>query len=299
MNVLIPLTITEAMLATGTTIAEPDLTLGESLWVSAGTYAVGDLKVRTTTHKVYECVQAHTGRSQLPENDTAYWLEKSPTNRHAPFDIYTSTQAQALTSLTYVVRPGTFYNAVGLWGVDGANWSMTFKDAPGGSIFRTESGSLVENAGGMYEYMFPGAWRTKNKVLVKDIEPYPDAEVTVTISAATGNTVKLGVLAIGDLRPLAENRGGTTYGAIAEPVDYSYQKTEEDGTVTIKRRRSATDLRVRVELAAEDRDSALASLQEVLSVPCGWIATTAEGYDGLSTFGTGSGPLAYEAGHGI
>ena len=76
MYVLKPITITAGMIQAGTSIDEP--AAGETAWTSVGTYTVGDLRIRSTTHKVYECVQASTGRTALPENDPAYWLEKGP-----------------------------------------------------------------------------------------------------------------------------------------------------------------------------------------------------------------------------
>jgi hypothetical protein len=129
MNILTPLTITGAMILAGTTIAEPDAS--ETAWVSAGTYTVGQERIRTTTHRVYECVQASSGRTALPEVDTAYWLEKRPTKRWAPFDSYTSTAASGTTSMTYVLQPG-YFNALAMYGLIGTSAAITVKDAPAG-----------------------------------------------------------------------------------------------------------------------------------------------------------------------
>ena len=54
MNIITPITVTAAMIGGATTIAEP--AAGETAWVSAGTYALGDLRIRTSTHRVYKCV---------------------------------------------------------------------------------------------------------------------------------------------------------------------------------------------------------------------------------------------------
>lgn len=292
MNVLIPLAVTDAML-TSCTIAEP--AAGETAWVSAGTYALGDRRIRATTHKVYECVLGHTGRTALPEADPAYWLEYGPTNRWAVFDSLTSTQSSIATPLTYVLRPG-FFNTIALYGLDGATLGVSVKDAPGGSIIYTYGGALEEPPLDWYDYAF-GPARPLSKVVLSGITPYPDAELTLTITAAAGVAVKAGIIAVGDLRDLAGDGewGGTQYGATAEPVSYSYIKRNDDGTTQIVRRHSATDLRVSVMLPREFADAAVAVVQRVLDVPAAWIATDAAGYASLNTFGLGSGAMQFDS----
>jgi hypothetical protein len=292
-NILTPITITDAMLLAGTTVAEP--APSETAWASGGTYALGDLRIRTTTHRVYECVQAHTGRTALPEVDTAYWKSASPTLRWAPFDVYTSTAATGTTSMTFVLQPG-YFNALAMYGLVGAAVAVSIKDAPGGTVIYSETVSLTEPApGGWYEYLFV-APKTLTKVLLTDLPIRPTAELTVTVSAASGAAVGLGMLVVGDYRPMMGDAdwGGAEYGATAEPVTYSYIKTNDDGTTTIKRRHKATNARVTVVLPKDQADAALAMVQEVLDVPVAWIATDVPGYAGLNVFGIGSGSLSYE-----
>lgn len=121
MNILVPIPITDSMLLAGTTIAEP--APGETAWVSGATHVVDDLRIRATTHRVYACMQAHTGRAQLPENDPAFWKDKEPTQRFAPFDAYTTTAAKTTGSLTYVLQPG-FFNALSFYGLVGASLTV-------------------------------------------------------------------------------------------------------------------------------------------------------------------------------
>jgi hypothetical protein len=69
LNIIQPITITAAMIGAGTTIAEP--AVGETAWVSAGSYTAGDYVIRTATHRKYLCRETHTGRTAAPEDDTA------------------------------------------------------------------------------------------------------------------------------------------------------------------------------------------------------------------------------------
>ena len=293
MNIITPITVTAAMIGAGTTIAEP--AAGETAWVSAGTYALADLRIRTTTHRVYKCVQAHTGRTALPEDDSAYWLDYQPTQKWAPFDVYTSTAATTVTTMTYVLTPG-YFNAVALYGLTGNAYTLTVKDVTGGTTIYSSSGYLYDAPIGWYEYLF-GTVVAVRKLVFTEIPIRPAAELTLTITAATGEAVGLGMLVCGDYVPLHGygDWGGVQYGASAEPVTYSYIRTDEYGTTTIVRRHSATNLRVSVALPRDQADGALQAMQSVLDVPVAWIATDSQGYSGLSTFGIGSGSMNYDS----
>ena len=288
MKIIVPIPVTDAMILAGTTVAEP--AAGETAWTSGGTYAIGDLRIRSTTHKAYACVQAHSGRTALPEVDAAYWLEKSPTQRWAPFDTYASTRMVQAGPISYVLKPG-YFNAVALYGLSGNTATVTVHDTPGGSVIYTETKSLYADPAGWYEYLF-GRQRPVDKLLFTDIPIRPTATVTITLA---GTAVELGMIVVGDYRSLLDDAqwGGTEQGARAEPVTYSYIKTEDDGTVTIKRRHAATSMRASVIMPREFGDQAVAAVQEVLDTPTAWIATDAAGFTSLNVFGLGSASLDY------
>jgi hypothetical protein len=119
----------------------------------------------------------------------------------------------------------------------------------------------------------------------------PAGELTVTVNGGSGNPVALGMLNVGDYRPVigAATWGGTEYGAAAEPKSYSYIQTLDDGTVQIKRRGKATDLTGSVALPAEHANYAAITVQQVLDVPVSCIASSRDGYAYLNTFGLISG----------
>ena len=296
MNIIEPITITDAMVAAGTTIAEPSAT--ETLWSGASVaYAVGDIRIRATTHRKYKCASAHTSAATpVPEDDPTRWVDIGPTDRWAPFDQYTSTAASTITSLTYVLQPG-YFNAVALYGLTGAQYELIVKDAPGGAVIYTRSGFLSEDPLGWYEYLF-SPLQPLTKLIFTDIPIRPDAELTLTLTAATGQPVALGMLIAGDYTPLigAADWGGVEYGAQAAPVTYSYIKTNDDGTTTIVRRHSATNMRCTVVLPRQYADQAVESLQRVLDVPVACIATSAQGYAGLNVFGlVSTAPVRYDS----
>ena len=296
MNIIIPTTVTAAMLGAGTTIAEPSAS--ETAWASATAYAVGDVRVRATTHRKYKCAVAHTSAANpVPEDDPTRWIDIGPTDRWAPFDRYTNTRATSTGSLTYVLSPG-YFNALALYGLVGSQYSITIKDAPGGATIYSKSGFLAEDPPGWYEYLFVERGPI-DKLIIQSLPIRPTAEVTITISAAVGVPVGIGMIVVGDFTPLVGDDaefGGVQYGATAEPVTYSYINTDEYGNTTIVRRHAATNMRCTVMLPRIFADKALQRLQSVLDQPVACIATTSDGYAGLNVFGLiSSAPVQYDS----
>lgn len=289
MQIIVPVKIVGSALSSST-VAEP--AAGEVAWVSGGTYAVGDRRILIATHRIYTCVEAHTGSTVTPDLDVTKWVDSGPTNRWAMFDDQCSTQTTAAGAITVVLRPG-FINAIAFYKVSGAAISITVKDAPGGAVVATYSSDLITPALDWYDWAF-GQYRLLDKVIFSGITPYPDAEITITI---TGNGVACGMAVVGDLRNLLDGAewGGVDYGATAEPVDYSYIKTDDYGNTTIVRRRSATDMSLVLTLPQAYADSALEVIQSVLATPVACIASRSTGYDGLNVFGLVTGSLSYES----
>ena len=296
MNIIIPTPITAAMIGAGTTIAEPSAS--ETAWASATAYAVGDVRIRAATHRKYRCAAAHTSAaSPAPEDDPTRWLDIGPTDRWAPFDRYTNTRAIGTTSLAYVLNPG-YVNALALYGLIGAQYSITIKDAPAGATIYSKTGFLTQDPQGWYEYLFV-AQPAVDKLVLQNLPIRPTAEITITITAATGQPVGVGMIVVGDFVPLVGDTaewGGVQYGASAEPVTYSYINTDAYGNTTIVRRHAATNMRCTVMMPRQFADAALQRLQSVLDQPVACIATTSQGYDGLNVFGLiSTSPVSYDS----
>ena len=287
MKILIPLTIDDTAL-TSSTIAEPDS--GETAWVSAASYTLGDVAIRATTHRIYTCILTHTGRTALPEADPLYWEDTAPTNKWAAFDSFINTQSAAAATLTYVLTPG-FFDTLALYGLEGDTLTYSLLDSVGGSVLNSGTVSLYEDAIGLYEYLFAPS-RPKGKVIITGLTIAPGAELTLTVSGDAGAAV--GIINVGTYRPIVTSWGGTQYGAQVEPVTYSRIKTDAFGTTTIQRGNAATGMQASVILPQSDANLALQSIQEVLDVPCSWVATGYAGYEGLNIFGLGSASLSYE-----
>jgi hypothetical protein len=291
--VLVPTTITDAMV-TSSTIAEP--AAGETAWNPATAYTVGQEAILTATHRVYTNLLGGVNATS-PElaltGATPRWLDTRPTNKWACFDGQINTQSSIVTPLTIVLVPGLF-NCIAFYGLDGSTITITIKDAPGGSVFYSYTASLQAPPIDYYDYYF-GVIRPLTKLLRTGITPFSNPEVTITITAGAGITVKAGMIAFGNLRSLlsVEGTGGTNYGAKAKPITYSYIGTDLYGNTKIIRRTKATDMDIQVTVPIADADYALISMQDVLDVPAAWIATDAANYSGLNIFGLASGDVTY------
>lgn len=288
MKVLVPITISDAMLSSST-IAEPDAS--ETAWAGSTAYVVGDVRIRTQTHRKYRCAIAHTSDAgKPPESLPTHWADIGPTNAWAMFDGMVSTPSTDSMTLTVVLEPG-FFNAIALFGLDGEVIDITVKDAPAGSTIYSYSGPLIEDVGDWYEYYFSPI-QPKSKLILEGITPYSAAELTVTITGPTD--VSLGMILVGDMRTIAETYGAVN-GPSAELVDYSYNDTNEYGETRIVRRGNSTDLRAQILLTRSEAPYASATCRDLLSVPAAWIVSDEASLQELIVPGLGSASFTYES----
>ena len=100
LRVIKSITMTDGML-TATSVPEND----HAAWSSGTTYARGDRVILTSTHKIYESLQAgNTGNN--PTNSPLWWVEVSPTNRWRCFDLSNTTQTVVDAADYYEITPG-------------------------------------------------------------------------------------------------------------------------------------------------------------------------------------------------
>ena len=281
-RLLMPIAVTPAMLGAGTTIADP--APGETAWVSAATYTTA--QERTYAGSVYGCVADHTGRTATPAADPTYWLRKGPTKRMAPFDDYAATTATAIASLTYVINP-TFIDGINLYGVNGAAYSITVKNAPGGTVTASKSGDLYEQAIGFYELLFSPLVKL-DRVALDGIPLSPTTEVTISVTGGASDTVAVGDIKVGSWRILtgdANAFGGAEYGASSERKTYTSRIYNPDGTYKTVLRGSYRDVKCTVVIDAAQAMYADAVLAEAQDIAVPFEACGLPRYSYLATLG--------------
>ena len=288
-SVLVPIKITGDMIKAGTSINEPDTTPAqdETAWVSGATYAV---KVeRVSSNRIWSSTQAHSGRTKPPELDPDYWNYMRPSNRHAPFDDYTSTAAKAVGSLTYVMQPGIFVD-VALFGVVADRALIRVQDGPDGPVLKEVDVDMWEQALGLWELLFSPLGMS-DQLALNAVPISAQQHLTVKLTGGAAATVSLGTMHVGEWVSLTggPREGGTEYGAEAEPKSYSYIEGFPDGSWKIQKGHVATNVDFSGRLPAAQAQYVTAILRRILDVPVAIRATDLPEYSYLSTVGLVSG----------
>lgn len=297
MKILIPTYITPEMFGAGTNIPEVDSSVGEVAWAT-GSYAIGDR--RTDAGYTYECVKAITAApaNALRPSDIAaaqYWLkdENAPTNRTAPFDDYLFTKARRTGSLTYVLNPG-FVTGFAIYGIEADSYAFTYRESPGGTVLLDSSGTLYEQAFGLWEYLF-GDIPKSDKWTSPLLPLRPNGELTITLTRTDpAEQAALGWMGIGRwhyfLSP-DSGVGAAQYGIEATPKDYSYYKQNDDGTYRRKAGRKAKAISGNAVIAAAQAPVAEAVFRRISGTAVAVDFSDKQAYRHLSTVGFVTGTV--------
>lgn len=289
MNILRPITITDSIVVSSFPLEEDST----PAWVSGTSYTVGQEVHRTQTHRVYRCAAATSGTTP-PEQAITAWADVRPTNRWSLFDYYTNTKTSNPTGITYKFNlGGRAVNAVYLRGFSAGSTYINIYDATD-ALVSTQYRNNTAPPGGWHEYLFDEPV-VLNYLLFDNL--FLQNNWKVEISIINSGIASIGLLTIGDLVPLGNNASGSGVerGSSAEPITYSYINTEEDGTTTIKKRHSATNLRLSSTVPISEADNAVYVIQSVLDTPVAVIADSQNNQlQGLSTFGLVSGSVTYD-----
>jgi hypothetical protein len=295
-SILVPVDATAAGVVSSITAAYFELAEDpRPTWDATVTYAAGDQIYLLGTHRVYEsAADGNTGKDpSLPTSQynaagvATWWIDIGPTNRYAMFDSLVSSQTSAASPLSITLTPGAF-NGFALFGVDADSYSVTVKDSPGGNVIYSELTTPLEASqpADYYEYFFD-RFKPLRQLIRAGIEPYGDAEITLTLNRATGS-VGLGMFAIGDLRPV----GIPQRDATVEPQDFSYFKQDAFGNATVKKRANATGMSISTVMDKADANSVLDTIKEVLGTPVVVVGSQASQFEWLTVFGLISGSMS-------
>lgn len=262
MNVIRPITVTDAML-TASNVPETDYTA----WNAATNYNVGDYCIRTTatTHKVYKCLVAGVNAT-APESNPTKWLDYSPTNRWAAFDLRTGTQTQQADSITYTIVPGKVVSSVAFINLSAASVRIVMTDPTDGVVYDQTVSATVASLSGDWDSFFFDYITRKTDLVVQGLPTFPMATIDITISEA-GGTAKVGVVVIGRSIEL----GGAEYGASFGIVDYSRKAVDEFGGYTIVQRAFAKRAKFNIMVDKVVVDAVAALLTELRATPAVWV----------------------------
>lgn len=288
LTIIPPILITDDFLVSSTATEDEH---GE--YNPATTYAADEKVISTVTHRIYRsALSGNVGKDPTDLNNqfgtTVYWIDEGPTNRHAMFDGIVSTATKVASPLTVVVRP-EFFDALYLDGLDADAYELTIRDAPGGNIIYYAAEDLEGSAPDDYWEYFYEPFEPLTELLVLNIEPYFAAEITLTLTKASG-LVSCGLFAVGPQKPL----GFAEFQAAVEPKSYSFIDINDRGDLQIIKGKATTDMRITSVLDNSAANRILKDVQEALDLPCVVIGTDLPQYGGLRVYGLISGVLTYE-----
>lgn len=285
-QVLSPIPIASAMV-TACSVAEPDTTTSEALWVAGTSYTVGQEVVRATTHRVYTNKLAGIDAG-LPEATPLRWIDTRPSNKFAPFDIYKSTAIKSTSTLTMTVKPGII-TGMAFYGLVGDTLRVVCRDATTAVVYYDVTTSLSVYLTGdlMWEFYY-GVSRQQDSLRINNLTPTnAQVEITLTVSPTTG-TAEIGIWALGSFADV----GLPQYGFSAKPISYDRISTDQYGNTSIIKGLNARSLSGNcVFLSLAEAQAAADTIYQLLGVPCAWVISADPGYDYLSAFGLGSADI--------
>ncbi len=239
MKVITPITITDAIL-TSSTIAEPDT--GEAAWLAATSYTLGQVVIRTTTHKKYENILAGVDAG-VPENTPTRWLDLSLsansngiTNRYAMFDTLRNTQSIKASPVTVVLTPNARIDSLGLLSVDADSVHIVVTN--GAEVVYDVTRSLSSHdVFDWYSYYFSPFKKIPNLVFF-DIPPYSTSVITLTFTSVS--TIKIGAIVLGNQTDL----GKAVHGFSSDELNFSRIEREATGESILLPRRSVPKISI-------------------------------------------------------
>ena len=227
MKLIKPIAVTNSVFISST-VAENDY----PAWAASTAYVVGDLRIRTATHRIYKCLVAHTSTATPPEQLTGgvtpTWADIAPTNQRAMFDDVRGTSTSGTSPLVVTLAPGSL-SGLALVDIVGDSVNVTVTNGAGGPTVYSKTVNTNETViGTIWEYFFAEA-QQKEKIALTDLPiDYANARVTITITG-TG-TVGCGICQPGIVYEL----GVTENDYQVSFEDFSKKETDPDfGYVSI------------------------------------------------------------------
>jgi hypothetical protein len=269
---------------TASSIAEPDLTVGEAVWNAATSYAKGQEVIRVSTHTVYTNIIPGVD-STAPELAADRWYPTRPTNKWAWCDYYKNTGSNADGVMSFTTSPGTVYD-VDLYGVGGAETvRLLIKEGPDGAVIFDETAGLrvFMSDDPVWEFFFSD-WVTRSDFSFSDLPPTASPEVTITVgSVGASNPVSVGSIVMG----VREGVGAPEFGFSVESDYYGGFEVDQYGTVSLEDGLSAKRIRGNGQLDAAQARGVFGLFDRLQGRPASFVVSQLVNYDYLRAFGRG------------
>lgn len=263
LKIVRPITVTDAMLVSSD-VPETD----HAAWNSGTSYALGDRVILTSTHKVYESLQASNTNND-PATSPTWWIEVSPTNRWKVFDTSNSTQTAQATSMTYTLAPGVAISSFAALNLTNAtSLRVRLIDGTFGTVYdKTTDLSALPPAPEWWQWFF-GVRTAPTLSVATDLPAYPDAQLVIDLEG--GANLAVGVFLFGQVRQIGL---GIEAGARVGITDYSRKETNDFGDTVLVQRAFSKRASFDMTLERDTVDTATNYLTTLRAVPCLWIGS--------------------------
>jgi hypothetical protein len=230
---------------------------------SATTYALGNRCIRTSTHRIYESLQA-SNLNHTPETNPAWWLDVGPTNAWAMFDTESGTGTSVATGpLRVTLAPG-YVNAVAVLGAVGNTMSVAVTDGASSTV--AFLGSAVLNNPAVYDWLtyLTAPFGEAQDVVFLNLPAFSNPYVTITI---TGTPASAKVAVVGQALELGDMRLGPR----ASILDFSRKETDAFGNTAFVRRKFSKRLSIPLSIANENISAIFSAVGRLRAIPCVWV----------------------------
>lgn len=275
MKFIRPATIGDAQFVSST-LPESDY----AAWSSGTTYAAGARCISTTTHRIYESVQA-SNLNHSPVTDIGtWWIDIGPTNRWAWLDQSVGTLTSGTSLMSITLAPGVVVDSLALLDVTGGGSLQVVMVNGMDTVYNqtfamSDTSALVD----WYTYFFSPI-EPRGALIVSDLPPYSEAQITITVNGSAA--IGVGTLVLGT----SVEVGATRYGAGVGIVDYSRKETDSFGVVSVTERAYAKKIDVQCIVDNGRVDYVTTQLAAVRATPCIWVSGNANSrYESLLAYG--------------
>lgn len=241
MRVIPPFPIVPA----SSSVAEP--AAGETVWVSGAIHTVGAIRIRTETHRRYECMVDITSTTP-PEDDPAHWRDAGPTNKWAMFDLASSLQTEAVDEpLVVTITPGRRASSIGLLGLHGS--SMLIEQLVDGEVQHEDTINLLLRKTVTWTQYYYGAFRVLKQLVRFNLPLSVGATIRLTIQPNAGYA-RCGAVVVG----MSEDLGLIVNEPVSDQLSLSKVERDKFGVATLNKRRSVPQNTHRVRAPASRLD---------------------------------------------
>lgn len=280
MKIIKPVAVNDSVL-TSSTIPEPDASVGEVEW-SAGTYNLGQRRIKSSTHKLYEVVadpsttdDPEVGITKTPQT----WVEVSATNRYRMFDQSNTSKSTLSGNIIVELTPGEVSSGISAFGVSATEAIVTVTDPIEGQVYQ-QTIQLIDNSDivDAYTYCFnPIIARTS--FTLTDLPAYRSATTKLEL---VGTETEIGTMILGSILDI----GVTVYGTGWQGLNFSKKERDQFGNVIKTSGRIADRFDYDVDIIPADRFNYVRNMLKSLNdIPCVFIGDPSNPSDAKTVYG--------------